>query len=176
MFKVEEILEIFHEFFENKENVEELDMICNVRYEICPSFLSVFANDLEENIQCLQPSNYVSKDDIRIFFTLSVNGTKEKRSLFTTGLSMTDDMIKAKKILSNCQNYMQQVVKDVRPEIKRECRMQQMELPVGQLAKNYEICNVTCSSSVFMDKNGTTGLLLAFDRSVRVGGLRILYR
>ena len=35
--------------------------------------------------------------------------------------------------------------------------MQQMELPVGQLAKNYEIYNVTCSSSVFVDKNGTTG-------------------
>ena len=107
MFKVEEIIEIFHEFFENKENVEELDMNCNVRYEICPSFLSVFANDLEENIHCLQPSNYVSKDDIQIFFTLSVNDTKEIRSFFTTGLSMTDDMNTAKKILSNCQNYMQ---------------------------------------------------------------------
>jgi hypothetical protein len=82
-------------------------MICNVRYEICPSFLSVFANDLEESIHCLQPSNYGSKDYIQIFFTLSVNDTKEIRSFFTTGLSMTDDMNTAKKILSNCQNYMQ---------------------------------------------------------------------
>jgi hypothetical protein len=82
MFKVEEIIEIFHEFFENKENVEELDMICNVRYEICPSFLSVFANDLEESIHCLQPSNYGSKVDIQQFFTLSVNETKDSQVYF----------------------------------------------------------------------------------------------
>jgi hypothetical protein len=39
MFKVKEIIEIFHEFFENEESVEELDMICNLGDEICSSFL-----------------------------------------------------------------------------------------------------------------------------------------
>jgi hypothetical protein len=178
MFKVKEIIEIFHEFFENEESVEELDMICNVGDEICPSFLSVFANDLEENIHCLLPNNYGSKDDIQQFFTLlstmkkkSLSLTKqvldkririesmvnEIRSLIMTSLSMTDEMVTAKKMLSNCRNCIQQTVKDLHPEVKRECRMQKMELPAGQLVKNCNNCNVTCISSVFMDVNGTTG-------------------
>ncbi len=70
----------------------------------------------------------MSKDDIQQFFTLlstikkkSLSLTKELldqririesmvneiRSLITTGLSITDEMVKAKKLLSNCQNYVQ---------------------------------------------------------------------
>jgi hypothetical protein len=92
--------------------------------------------------------------DKRIRIESMVN---EIRSLITTGFSIADEMVIAKKMLSNCQNCIQQTVKDLQPEVKPECRMQKMELPVGQLAKNCNNCNVTCSSSVFMDKNGTTG-------------------
>jgi hypothetical protein len=81
----------------------------------------------------------------------------EIRSLIMTSLSMTDEMVTAKKMLSNCRNCIQQTVKDLHPEVKRECRMQKMELPAGQLVKNCNNCNVTCISSVFMDVNGTTG-------------------
>jgi hypothetical protein len=56
----------------------------------------------------------------------------EIRSLITTGLSITDEMVTAKRLLSNCQNYVQQTVEDLHPEVKRECRMQKMELPAGQ--------------------------------------------
>ena len=180
IFKDKEIIEMFHEFFENKESVKELDMICNVGDEICPSFLSVFANDLEENIHCLEPNNYMSdtwQDDVQIFVTLlstmkkkSLSLTKqalderkriestvyEIRSLITTGLTMTEEMTTAKQIASNCQTYVQQNGKEFQSEVKLEA-MQQVELPAGQFANNCNNCNVTCSSSVFMDKNGTTG-------------------
>ncbi|XP_046462155.1 uncharacterized protein LOC124208464 isoform X3 [Daphnia pulex] len=179
IFRDKETIEIFHEFFENKESVEELDMICNVGTEISSSFLSVFANDLKENIHCFQPSDYVSDtwhDDVQTFFTLlatmkkkSLSLTKkllsgrkrlestvyEIRSLINNGLAMTEEMVTAKQMESNCQMRKQQIMKNCQTEVKQE--VVQVELPAGQFANNCSHCNVTCSSSVFMDKNGRTG-------------------
>jgi hypothetical protein len=79
----------------------------------------------------------------------------EIRSLINNGLAMTEEIVTAKQMESNCQMRKQQIMKNCQTEVKQE--VLQVELPAGQFANNCSHCNVTCSSSVFMDKNGRTG-------------------
>lgn len=61
LFRDEKTVKLFLEFFRDEAAIKELDMICYVIMEagVFNSALSIFSNDVKENINCWQPSDYL---------------------------------------------------------------------------------------------------------------------
>lgn len=62
LFKDEKTVKLLLDFFQNEAGIKELDMICYVIMEtgVFNSVLSIFSSDVQENINCWHPGDYLS--------------------------------------------------------------------------------------------------------------------
>ncbi|EFX87855.1 hypothetical protein DAPPUDRAFT_234300 [Daphnia pulex] len=162
LFRDRKVAEMFREFIEGKDGIQELDMICNVTVEtgeIKQPFLSIFGKDVEKNINNWKLSVDFLSDKgpwqavVHHFFT--VLATMQPKSVLFTKLVLDERKKMAARLngleslLTNASikmeeiNKMKEIIKCSQTQIEHE-----MEYEINQINYSYLLPNLSATSTI----------------------------
>lgn len=140
LFRDKKMVKLLLDFLKAENSIQEIDMICYVivKPDIFTSVLSMFSSDVKKNINCWQPSEYLSN---------ICKGRKYGQTFFTVLSTMKRKSLKATKEMLEEMNLLRTFVERLQPIIRSQSeklkKIESVKLMIApcQTQANDVLCN-----------------------------------